>query len=228
MFGTAPLPMMWALCAAASAYAPATRVAVPAYPCPSLPPTLVVEAQITALQDGDAARAFRFASPEGKRDTGVLRTYEGTESLYCGAYYSPPDYRSLRPYEPVVRCVQFEIIDSVELPATAWSLEERMVRVRVWPSGVFRSVIAGRSFSVGREPLDFNWFCALQPEVRPACYEDDPMQAGVAFGPPGAGCWLVDRVRRCKGGGGGGVDCDRNGPCGGGTEAADESYCCVE
>ena len=44
-------------------------------------------------------------------------------------------------------------------------------RVRVWPRGADASCVA------------VAWILSRQPLVRPACYEDDPLQAGVSAVP---------------------------------------------
>lgn len=65
--------------------------------------------------------------------------------------------------------------------------------------------------------VDLTFQLALQPLRRPACYEDDPLQAGVTSGPPGEGCWMVDEVSRTDDdGGSGGM---RSTPDGGGGGA---------
>merc|ERR1740130_1348402 len=38
---------------------------------------------------------------------------------------------------------------------------------------------------VAHEEEEYQWRLTKQPAVRPACYEDDPMQAGISGGPPG-------------------------------------------
>jgi len=43
-------------------------------------------------------------------------------------------------------------------------------------------------------PVEYIWRLALQPTHRPACYEDDPMQAGISTGPPWGGCWLTNQI----------------------------------
>jgi hypothetical protein len=62
-----------------------------------------------------------------------------------------------------VTCDRYAVTGGLELAADRYA-----VRVRVWPGGGWAS----------NQPLAIDLVCQLsrQPEIRPACYEDDPMQ----------------------------------------------------
>jgi hypothetical protein len=122
-------------------------------------------------------------------------------------YYAPPSYPDKPTYAPIVGCSRYSIIASVSHEADHWSRKRCTFRVRVWPSGVDHAEEIGNlRIPVASSPVDFHWRLTKQPEVRPACYEDDPMQAGVSSGPPGRNCWMVDEVSRCWDGGDDGDD----------------------
>ena len=123
-----------------------------------------------------------------------------------GAYYAPPHFRDNDTYEPVVGCGRFSIIAGIEHSADddRWRRDRCTFRVRVWPSGASEESVGDTSILVAMPPQDYHWRLSKQPTTRPACYEDDPMQAGVSSGPPGSGCWMVDQVSRSWNGGGGG------------------------
>ena len=77
-------------------------------------------------------------------------------------------------------------------------LQMHMITVRCWPSGVAEMAdIGGLELPIAPRPVDFEYRLCRQPQEYPACYEDDPLQAGVTLGPVALGlngCWLVDEV----------------------------------
>ena len=154
------------------------------FPSPTLKPLDVVHSQLDALQAGDNQRAFRFASPECKRATGVLRP------LHFRPYYRPPDYCALMPYAEAVGASHFDILETFSSDT-----DRCRVRVRVWPDCVSSDLIGDVMVKYQSRPSVLDWLLARQPLLRPACYEDDPMQMGISAGPPGAGCWMVDEVK---------------------------------
>ena len=161
------------------------------FPSYRLSPEDVVEAQLAALSCGNNRRCFRFSSPEHKRATGVFHEDEDVRGAVYGsssfAFFSPPNYIEVPSYSLLVYNHQW-----VVKSATCVKEDECLCSARVFTRMKSPAVI------------DVTFFCSRQPVVRPACYEDDPLQAGVSAGPPGAGCWLVDGVRIDEGGGGGG------------------------
>ena len=190
------------------------------FPSPELSPTDVVTSQIVALQAEDDQRTFRFASPEGKRATGEMKRMSRH-------YYAPPHHKDNPVYEPVVGCSQFAIVAALlHEDVDRWRRRRCTCRVRVWPASVSGEEQIGDiggdvvRIPVAAPPIEYHWRLTKQPQVRPACYEDDPMQAGVSSGPPGRGCWMVDEVSRCWDGGDGGGGGRRGGddtPGGGGV-----------
>lgn len=155
------------------------------WPDPALSPVGVVEASIAALQAGDSQTAWRFASPANKRATGRPRGGGGIHAPWI----QRPLYTLLPTYAPLVRCRRYEITGGLPIGETQYR-----IRVRVWPSswtddarrdkGARDEAVTGRW--VARTELQYVWLLSRQPLVRPACYEDDPLQAGVSAGPPGA------------------------------------------
>jgi len=143
-------------------------------------PSRVVELQCLAMQQYNPQVYWRFVSPEGKRSTGVLRPSRRP-------YLTPPTYSQLPLYVPLVRSHNFKIVGALPISADRYQC-----RVRVWPSGGEREC-GGDPLPL--MPVEYIWRLALQPLVRPTCYEDDPMQQGISTGPPFAGCWLVDDIQ---------------------------------
>ena len=93
--------------------------------------------------------------------------------------------------------------------------------MRCWPTSQARwTAPGGLSFPLTSESIEFDWILSRQPDARPACYEYDPMQAGVAAGPPHNGCWLVESVRRLGGDDDGDAGRDSDDPSGGGVALA--------
>lgn len=188
------LPSAAALCFARS---PPTRVPSPRmsathepseseklealYPTRALTPVRVCEIQLRALQLNNPRMVWRFSSPEAKRETGILRP-----SRY--AYLVPPRYSEIPLFAPLVGALDFKIVGALSVSDCLYKC-----RVRVWPAGGEREQ-AGEAMPAA--PEHYIWRLALQPEVRPSCYEDDPLQQGISAGPPFGGCWLVDEVRR--------------------------------
>ena len=164
-----------------------TRV-IPEYPCPALTPSAVVEATAHALQVDNGQVVWRFASPENKRATGLLQR----RSYGVGACHLPwlkrPNYCDHPVFGPLVGSVRYEVTGSLQVGESG-----HRFLMRVWPrDSQCRSIRA----------LEYVWHLSRQPHVRPACYEDDPLQAGVSAGPPGAGCWLFDSIYLNGGGDG--------------------------
>jgi len=147
------------------------------YPTPSRTPIGVVQIQLLAMQQEDRRIFWRFVSPEGKRDTGILRPSRR-------AYLVPPLYHTLPVYAPLVGCQHFEIVGALRLDEAQYQC-----RARVWPAPV------EEPGGLPSLPVEYIFRLALQPLVRPSCYEDDPLQQGISTGPPFGGCWLVDDVR---------------------------------
>jgi len=173
------------------------------YPSPALSPWDVVASQISALQAEDNARTFRFASPECKRTTGKMKRMS-VRTFSVPHYFAPPTYRDMPTYEPVVGCGRFSVLAWVahEEDEDLWRRRRCTFRIRVWPSGVASEGLVGDlRVPVASSPVEYHWRLTKQPAVRPACYEDDPMQAGISGGPPGKNCWMVDEVSRCWDGG---------------------------
>ena len=160
---------------------PPPPVEVALFPSPKLSPGEVVVAAAAALQVGDEQRCWRFASPANRRTTGTLRRA-------FRPYYRRPAYSELEAYAPLLGCCRFELVGALSIGET-----RHTCRVRVWPAGGERECGGG---SMPRMPLDLVWTLARQPTTRPACYEWDPLQAGIVAGPPGEGCWMVESVRR--------------------------------
>ena len=117
----------------------------------------------------DYRRCFRFGSPELKRATG--RKLNGRWK-YTN-YYLSPDYSEMPLYAPMVNCSRFAVVGAVPIATSRYKC-----RVRVWPGGIHNTQIAERDIQFWAPSLDYHWLLELQPTVRPACYEDDPMQAG--------------------------------------------------
>ena len=146
-----------------------TIALVDQFPEQGMQPTRVVELQLMALQQGNSQVYWRFLSPECKTATGILRP------RYLKPYYAKPDYAKQLPQ--LWRARRFEIVGSLPISDAL-----HQCRTRVWPQQ--------------DQVVECIWRLALQPLVRPACYEFwDPLQAGISAGPPFEGCWLVDDVR---------------------------------
>jgi len=174
------------------------------FPNEAMTPIRVVEVQLSALQHGNAQVYWRFVSPEGKRDTGILRP-----AHY--AYLAAPDYRTLPTYAPLWRSLRFEVVGALSTSKTTYQC-----RARVWPSGGERECCGQ---SIEAPIVEYIWKLALQPEVRPVCYDYDPLQQGISAGPPFGGCWLVDDVSLdARWGGGGDGPADATPPEGGGEQ----------
>lgn len=148
---------------------------MPEWPEPRLSPLSVVEASIQALQRGDGQRVWRFASPANKRATGQPRGGEGDEPPWI----QRPIYTELPTYAPLVRCRRYQITGGLPIDSDRYR-----IRVRVECEGQY-------------DPLEYVWLLSRQPLVRPACYEDDPTQAGRAGWVPGVRCrGLEPAIRR--------------------------------
>ena len=138
------------------------------FPSYRLSPEDVVEAQLAALSCGNNRRCFRFSSPEHKRATGVFHEDEDVR----GAVWQ------------LQLCLLFAAQlhrGSVVLAARLQSPmggQERDVRQED------ECLCSARVFTRMKSPavIDVTFFCSRQPVVRPACYEDDPLQAGVSAG----------------------------------------------
>eukprot|EP00310_Coccolithus_braarudii_P025231 CAMPEP_0183338296 /NCGR_PEP_ID=MMETSP0164_2-20130417/5642_1 /TAXON_ID=221442 /ORGANISM="Coccolithus pelagicus ssp braarudi, Strain PLY182g" /LENGTH=240 /DNA_ID=CAMNT_0025508127 /DNA_START=40 /DNA_END=762 /DNA_ORIENTATION=+ len=158
------------------------------YPSESMSPVRATEIQCLALQQGNGRVFWRFVSPEAKRATGILRRPQTEGIGPCHSpWLAPPDYGAQPLYMPLLGSRKFTVVG-----ALAIGTELFQCRVRVWPAGGERECAGG---VVTAPPVEYIWQLALQPTVRPACYEDDPLQQGVSSGPPFGGCWLVDDVR---------------------------------
>ena len=190
---TEMLPSLMRALGLASLMSAACCMQPAAYPSHTLSPTAVVESTLDALRCADNQRTFRFCSPETKRALGVFRP------RYLKPFWSPPDYSQIPSFARLVGCEKHTFRGTLEIHAN-----ECLCRTRVWTSQAERHFV------------DVAFFLSRQPLERPACYEDDPMQAGISAGPPGAGCWLVDGVRLDDGGGGGDGDPLDDGGDGGG------------
>jgi len=153
------------------------------YPHPSMSPRRVVEIQCLALQQSGYRVFWRFVSPEGKRATGELT--RGFPARHY-PYLAPPKYEDLPLYTPLIGARRFEIVGALVIDDVHYQC-----RVRVWPAGSERE--CGYE-AMPAPPVEYIWRLALQPTVRPTCYEDDPLQQGISTGPPFGGCWLVDEV----------------------------------
>lgn len=170
------------------------------YPNQQMTPVRVTELQLEALQQGSGRLFWRFMSPEGKRETGVLRPSRRP-------YLVPPKYADLPLFDPLMHSTRFEVIG-----ALAVGHDRYQCRARVYPKGGERECAGDPMPS---PPLEYIWQLTKQPLVRPSCYEDDPLQQGISTGPPFGGCWLVDNVRLDERHGGGGGDRPPTNPKGG-------------
>ena len=150
----------------------------PTYPSPELSPIDVVEAQLAALAEGDDRRAFRFASPELKRRIGEKHR-RSSGYIRDKFYLAPPHFDEIPGFAPLVGCEAFDVVGALSIDECAFHCTTRVV-------------------TADQSTLDVAWRIVRQPEVRPACYEDDPLQAGISTGPPGAGCWMVECVSRSR------------------------------
>lgn len=173
------------------------------YPHENMTPLEVVDLQLEALQHGNSGLQvyWRFCSPEAKRATGVLRPGRRP-------YLTRPDYQQMPLYAPLLKSVDYRVVGALPISAKQYKC-----RVRVWPAGGDREC-AGEPIPLS--PVEYIWHLTQQPLVRPVCYEDDPMQQGISTGPPFAGCWLVDEVKRDDRWGRGPDDESRVGPNGDG------------
>ena len=151
------------------------------FPAERLPPTKVVELQCLALQQEDFQVYWRFCSHEDKGGTGLLRAGRRP-------YLHHPDYAQMPLFKPLVCCQDFEIVGALQISNSRYEC-----RVRVWPAGGEREC-AGNAIPYA--PVLYIWQVALQPLIRPTCFEYDPLQQGISAGPPYAGCWLGDGIRR--------------------------------
>lgn len=153
------------------------------YPHQSMAPSRVVELQCLALQQSGFRVFWRFVSPEGKRATGELT--RGFPARHY-PYLAPPKYENLPLYTPLIGAQRFELVGALVIDDVHYQC-----RVRVWPASSERE--CGYE-AMPAPPVEYIWRLALQPKVRPTCYEDDPLQQGISSGPPFGGCWLVDEV----------------------------------
>ncbi len=179
------------------------------FPQEDLTPVEVVELQLCALQASDARVYWRFVSPDLKRAIGIKKGYSHNSRF---PYLMPPELRKMPVYIPLLGASRFQVVGALATGESSYQ-----VRARVWPAGGEREC-GGEVMPA--QPVEAVWRLALQPLVRPSCYEDDPMQMGVSTGPPFGGCWLADDVR-LDDRWGGGDDGDARGPSdhgGGGTE----------
>ena len=144
-------------------------------------PIEVVTLQCRALQEGNGQVYWRFLSPEEKRATGILRPSRRS-------YLTHPKYHELPLYAPFFKCRRFEIVGALPIGES-----KHQCRVRVWPAGGERECAGDWLPAL---PIVYIMHVALQPLVRPVCYEDDPLQQGISTGPPFSGCWLGGSVQR--------------------------------
>lgn len=161
------------------------------FPAQRLTPTRVVELQCLALQQENFQVYWRFCTCEDKRETGLLRPGRRP-------YLHHPNYPKVPLFQPLVNCGDFEIVGALPISDSRYEC-----RVRVWPAGGEREC-AGEMIPYA--PVVYIWQVALQPLTRPVCYEYDPLQQGISAGPPHAGCWLGDGIRRDDRWRGGGDD----------------------
>lgn len=159
------------------------------FPREDLTPVEVVELQLRALQAGDARVYWRFVSPKLKRLIGVKKGYTHNSRF---PLLMPPELCKIPVYIPLLGASRFEVVGALATGESSYK-----VRARAWPAG------AERECGGEAQPVEATWRVALQPRVRPACYEDDPMQMGISPGPPFGGCWLADDVRLDERWGGG-------------------------
>lgn len=166
------------------------------FPSEQMSPVCVTELQLKAFQQlsmKEGSQLFwRYMSPEGKRDTGILRPSRR-------AYLVPPRYHELPTYAPLMRATKFAVVGALSIGE-----DQYQCRVRVWPAtGGDRECAGGY---MAAPPIEYIWRLTKQPRTRPSCYEDDPLQQGISTGPPFGGCWLVDDVRFDERFGNGGDD----------------------
>ena len=175
----------------------ALRVPIIEHPSPNLTPIQTIEAQLSALSDCDDRRAFRFASPELKRRIGS--PHRRTSGYIRQKFYlAPPKFDELPGFAPLYGCIEYSVLGAL-------ALDDHLFHATT------------RVYTSDGCSIDVAWKVEKQPERRPACYEDDPLQAGISAGPPGAGCWMIDSVRR----GDGGRDGARGGDDGGGGDGVE-------
>ena len=86
-------------------------------------------------------------------------------------YFSPPTYRDMPTYEPVVGCGRFSVLAWVahEEEEDQWRRRRCTFRIRVWPSGIASEGLVGDlRVPVASPPLEYHWRLTKQPAVRPA------------------------------------------------------------
>ena len=197
---------------AAAASAAFQLATMPEYPSRHLAPNDVIEAFTSNLQASKHSHAFRWVSEHCRQATGVRRR-QSIRSQSVPYYLQFPDYKTLPQYRPLVGCAQYELVHGIQHGRIFFG------RVHCWPTQV--RYIGDMTIAVAASsPIEYQYVLKQNPDVYPACYEYDPMQAGVAAGPPHNGCWLVESVRRVGGDDDGDGGRDSDDPSGGGVALA--------
>ena len=143
----------------------------PRRPSPSLKAEDVVAAQMDALQEGDAMRCFKFASPSNKaaamrRGTEQQRVSLGGRGVATARLGPTPTPQVTGPwqrfrqmiannpeYSPMLRCSRWEFVGAVALNDA-----RKQLRVRVFPAG-------GSAAPFAIPPsVEYTFEVSLQPE----------------------------------------------------------------
>ena len=150
------------LCALFSSVATVAGLTAHSQPSPTLKPIDVVEAQLSALKDGNVERCFAFASPMNKRSTGPWQHFEMM-------------VRQTPAYAPLVSMSSFEVVSGLALGDNKWRC-----RVCVRPAGS-----SSMPFALPSAPILFYDWCLSQQteEAVRGCWMVDSVMPDMA--PPG-------------------------------------------
>lgn len=88
----------------------------PLQPTPGAAPINVVYSQLRALQQGDIARCFRFASPANQRNTGPQAKFEMM-------------VRQTPAYSPLVGCSSFQVLSALSMNERRWRCADTCMRL---------------------------------------------------------------------------------------------------
>ena len=159
---TGKMKRMSVRCAPCTSPPPSSPPSPPPPPPPSPPP---------CTRHGEPALLCSHAASRPPRDPlspplpGQVRTFSVPH------YFSPPTYRDMPTYEPVVGCGRFSVLAWVahEEEEDQWRRRRCTFRIRVWPSGIASEGLVGDlRVPVASPPLEYHWRLTKQPAVRPA------------------------------------------------------------
>ena len=110
-------------------------------------------------------------------------------------YFSPPTYRDMPTYEPVVGCGRFSVLAWVahEEEEDQWRRRRCTFRIRVWPSGIASEGLVGDlRVPVASPPLEYHWRLTKQPAVRPAWCVAPPPAPSTRPARPARSAWAPE------------------------------------